>query len=68
MGASVLSTRWTKGARKDSVYRKKPGSLEELRLSVEQYASEVPADTAGRVGVGFQSMLLEAQCQAFDLN
>ncbi|KAF0307609.1 hypothetical protein FJT64_021099 [Amphibalanus amphitrite] len=39
---------WFWGACKDSdsVYHNKPGSLEELRLSVEQYVREVTADTA----------------------
>ncbi|KAF0300316.1 hypothetical protein FJT64_027150 [Amphibalanus amphitrite] len=41
---------WFWGACKDSdsVYHNKPGSLEELRLSVEQYVREVTADTAER--------------------
>ena len=30
-----------------------PGSLEELRLSAEQYVREVPADTNERVGASF---------------
>ena len=42
------------GACKHSIYRNKPGSLEELRLSVEQYVREVPADTAERVGASFR--------------
>ena len=33
-----------------TAYRNKPGSLEELRLSVEHYVREVPADTAGGEG------------------
>ncbi|KAF0304743.1 Chitotriosidase-1 [Amphibalanus amphitrite] len=39
---------WFWGACKDSdsVYHNKPGSLQELRLSVEQYVREVTADTA----------------------
>ena len=44
---------WLWGACKDSVYHNKPGSLEELRLSIEQYVREVPADTAERVGASF---------------
>ena len=36
-----------------AVYRNKPGSLEELRLSVDQYVLEVPADTAERVDASF---------------
>ena len=52
------STRWTTGfgepARTASTATSPPpGSLEELRLSVEQYVREVPADTAGRVGANF---------------
>ena len=41
---------WFWGACKHSVYRNKPGSPEELCLSVEQYVREVPADTAGGEG------------------
>ena len=44
---------WLWGACKDSVYRNKSGSLEELRLSVEQYLCEVAADTAEMVGTSF---------------
>ncbi|KAF0300436.1 hypothetical protein FJT64_027066 [Amphibalanus amphitrite] len=41
---------WFWGACKDSdsVYHNKPGSLEELRVSVEQYVREVTADTTER--------------------
>lgn len=44
---------WFWGACKDNVYRNKRSSLEELRLSVEQYVREVSADTAERVGASF---------------
>ena len=40
---------WFRGVCKHSDYRTKPGSLEELRLSVEQYVREAPADTAEKV-------------------
>ncbi|KAF0313161.1 hypothetical protein FJT64_016257 [Amphibalanus amphitrite] len=41
---------WFWGACKDSdsVYHNKPGSLEELRVSVDQYVREVTADTVER--------------------
>ena len=42
---------WFWGACKHSVYRNKPGGLDEPCLSVEQYVYEVSADTAERMGV-----------------
>ncbi|KAF0307978.1 hypothetical protein FJT64_020762 [Amphibalanus amphitrite] len=46
---------WFWGACKDSdsVYHNKPGSLEELRLSVEQCVRVVPTGTAVRVSASF---------------
>ena len=49
---------WFWGACKSAVYGSRPGTLEQLRLSVEEYVSSVSADTVDRVGTSFLERVL----------